>query len=634
MMHASLSSPLSLPLWGKARLLSGERTVPVRRKALAILYYLALEGETPRERLADLLWGHSLAANNLRVELSHLRQFLERRGLQGIPGSRDPVELPDGVTLAAPPKAARPATELLLGLDDLSPEYQHWLERKRMELQHEKPQLFSALIEELAAAIQPPFLVLIQPQFGASARSTAQQLAAKLHLSYHEGIEMHERADRKPALRFVPPPYSDDTAAAVLAAANTVFVVEQSGISETPPALLRLRAQHPAERTRYVKLPPLSWAEAQSYLQDLPFTEAAGAYLASTGNPVYLQELSAMRLQLPAFTAQQLPRRISAIVNLKTSRLSAAALLTLERCSVHPGVLPDRLLQVLQVDESAEELERFNWLQFHPELQGWTISSQLARRVIYETLQTGRRRNYHELAANCFAEQNQQLPALYHQHQATGTKPPRPKGLPSLPGWSYPSLDAWLGNPSTAPAPPKRALLAGEELLLLPVADYTDADQAPGSIVVERWLDTPEQLFRWDLPEEPFLLRLRGRGLADIALGIGLSGTAAPLELSWTTHRRRVILAHARRKLVAADRELLLPLTAEFEYWLCLPAGGQMLISSRAETALIEFEVAAFSYAEAATGYQSTGPAATAVSAIILTENTLDHQPDQQLASL
>lgn len=604
---------LTLTLQGKARLRNGTATVPLRRKALALLYYLALEGPTTRDQAADLLWGHAHAANNLRVELSYLRQFLDRQSLAGLASGRDPLELPESISLAVLETAAHMPASLLQGLDDVSPEYQEWLERKRTELQRTERQMASSLVNELAAVIQPPFVVIIQPQFGASARSTAQQLAARLRLDYREGIDAQEPTGSKPALRFVPSPCTDETAAAILAAANTVFVLEKSGIAESPLPLLRLRSHYPAERTRYVKLPPLSWAAAQPQLQELPFEQAASAFLASTGNPGYLQELAAMRQQLPALTTQQLPRRIEAQVRLKTSRLSPEALLSLERCSVHPGVLPDRLLQVLQAEASAEELERARWLQFHPDLHGWTISNQLAQQVIYQALQPGRRRHYHQLAASCFDAHDQPLPALYHRLQATGTVRPDSRAITGLSGWARSSLDAWLNKPAAEPAPQERRLLAGEELLLLPAADYTD--QQPGVIVIERWLHAPEQFFSWDLPDEPFLLRLRGRGLVHNALGVGLSGRAAPLQLSWTRIQDRVTLGHALNPVASSDTELLLPFDSRFEYWLRVPGGGQMLLSSRAETALIKFEVSAYRYRETAPG---ADPGQNAVPAIML----------------
>ncbi|WP_276325497.1 hypothetical protein [Thermus parvatiensis] len=50
--------------------------VPLR--ALGLLYYLALEGPTPRGLLADLLYGHAQARQNLRVELHRLARALGR----------------------------------------------------------------------------------------------------------------------------------------------------------------------------------------------------------------------------------------------------------------------------------------------------------------------------------------------------------------------------------------------------------------------------------------------------------------------------------------------------------------------------------------------------------------------------
>ena len=75
--------PVRLPLFGPSRAEGPMGPLPLRRKALGILYYLALEGPTRRERLADLLWGHRVALQNLRSELTHLRSFFGKEAFRG-----------------------------------------------------------------------------------------------------------------------------------------------------------------------------------------------------------------------------------------------------------------------------------------------------------------------------------------------------------------------------------------------------------------------------------------------------------------------------------------------------------------------------------------------------------------------
>ncbi len=64
-----------LRLLGTPRLLAGERSVKLRSlKSYALLAYLALEGPTAREQLAELLWASAHGRANLRVELHRIEQ--------------------------------------------------------------------------------------------------------------------------------------------------------------------------------------------------------------------------------------------------------------------------------------------------------------------------------------------------------------------------------------------------------------------------------------------------------------------------------------------------------------------------------------------------------------------------------
>jgi hypothetical protein len=115
---------IQLKLWGPARLEYQGRELKLQRKGLAILYYLALEGATRREVLADLLWGHSAASQNLRVELHRLSQALAPLGYTLFKAGEDPLQLPPFVTLDRTPGPGVP----MEGLEEISVEFRAWLE--------------------------------------------------------------------------------------------------------------------------------------------------------------------------------------------------------------------------------------------------------------------------------------------------------------------------------------------------------------------------------------------------------------------------------------------------------------------------------------------------------------------------
>jgi hypothetical protein len=77
-----------------------------------------------------------------------------------------------------------------------------------------------------------------------------------------------------------------------------------------------------------------------------------------------------------------------------------------------------------------------------------------------------------------------------------------------------------------------------------------------------------------------------------------------------------VVLAAVTAGSVTASNELLLPLTAEFEYWFLLEGGGKLQVRSHAEAALIEFEVAAFQPKDPAAGKAGIGISAFEVSSL------------------
>lgn len=597
---------LSLHLWGKARLTFGGRTVAVRRKALALLYYLELEGPTSRDRLAELLWGHATAGRNLRVELSHLRKVFERLDLPSVGDRADPLRSPETVSLVA--DDGRDADLVPLeGLDDVSSEFQAWLERKRSDLLTGGARGGSSLTRELRGVVSAPYLLIVQPQFGDAAKPFARELAQLLGLRYRES------PSTEPGVHYLAPPYDTKTVESVFTGRKGVFVLEKRTFGETDHALLMLRAQYPIERTRYLKLPALGWNEARrEILAGLPFDRAAELYLAADGNPVYLQELRTLA-EADAGGEQpgvRVPQRIRSLVEFKMRRLSLAARTALERSSVHPGPMGDDLLGALGAAEACEELEREGWLTFR-EAQGvWTFRNDMVRRVIYHSLQSGRRRQYHSSAAEYFTARGDALAAAYHHGPGPHTDLERELGTERwLPGWARVSLEASTGlavtgaGPAALRPPPGRSDRAvGEERALLVDRVSEDVDLRDEVVAFKRApLDLVPSSVVWELPDEPHLLRFHGRAFLDNPYGVGLSGRAVPLEATWSGVGTRVILAPAHEATLTSEGDLVLPLEREFEYWLLGSEAGHLTVRSQAERGLIELSVTAFAVLEAHT---------------------------------
>ncbi|WP_169730625.1 AAA family ATPase, partial [Calidithermus chliarophilus] len=134
--------PYRLHLLGPPKLASPRGVSPLERKTAAVLAYLALEGPTPKYKLAGWLWpdsGESTARNNMRQLLRRLRV-----GLGEVVLGEDRLELaPEAEVdvkqlsyLEAPSlELLRQDARLLEGYDyDDCPDFEEWLEGAREEL--------------------------------------------------------------------------------------------------------------------------------------------------------------------------------------------------------------------------------------------------------------------------------------------------------------------------------------------------------------------------------------------------------------------------------------------------------------------------------------------------------------------
>ena len=332
--------------------------VPLR--ALGLLYYLALEGPTPRGLLADLLYGHAQARQNLRVELHRLARAL---GRPAFPPGQDPLALPGWIRLERQGEGeAMEGLEAVEGLGD-------WVLEKRFAPKPAPPDR-EALLETLCG-LSPPGLLVLLGTAGSGRRALARALAARLDLPFAEGVGLGgvrylEAVDGAGVER-------------ILSDRRTLYVLGLDP-GEPPLAFLHLRARYPPERMRVVALKPLSWSEAtQGPLAGLAFAEAARVYLEAGGEPEHMRELLA---------APGLPHRVLAQIRLRTRWLSQEARLALERASVHGGVFTEAVLEALDLKPHLEELERKGWLAYG---DGGRFVREAERRLLRATLPPGQR---------------------------------------------------------------------------------------------------------------------------------------------------------------------------------------------------------------------------------------------------
>ncbi len=554
--HGYPRMPFRLPLFGPARLEQGGAPVRLRKKALAVLYYLALEGPTRRALLADLLWGHGAALQNLRAELHHLHQVL---GVEAFKG-QDPLALPSFVVLD------RTAGEGLAmeGLEGLSPSWEEWLQGVRARLEPTE----DALPVALKGVAPPFFLVLVAPP-GAEPQGVARALAHEVGLPFRVGF------GQGPGVFYLAPPLpKPELVGQALANRQGVYVLERSPFGEDPPFLLAARAQYPPERFRVFPLLPLSWEEArEGALRGLPFEEAARYYLRSGGWPGFLRELLALK------NPEALPRRLQAQVRLEAQSLSPKARLALERLSVHPSPVPEEVALALVGEEALEELERQGWLLCAG--GRYRFREEPLRRVFYLDLEEGRRRRYHLDMAVQLAHAGLRLAELYHRYLAgeislEEVEGSKPLGTPwrerVRPGWT--PVPVALGPER---APELEAYGNGVQLGRKTLCFHRQGLEGGG--------------VRFSL-EEPTLLLLEGRFYLENPLGVGTSGKAFPLLLAGVG--RLLFLEGAGPGL--SPWGAVLPL--EWGFWRLLLEPGVYRLESLAEKGLGEFRLTFHRFAE------------------------------------
>ncbi|PYE53117.1 BTAD domain-containing putative transcriptional regulator [Deinococcus yavapaiensis] len=145
--------------FGKPRLFDPDgRAVRVEGRTLALLAYLALEGPTPRSRLAGLLWPDT-PEGAARNNLVHLLRRIAKSHAPHLVAADENVALGAGLTVdlallvrSAPDPADVPGGALLDGVDlDHSPDLAEWLLAWRERLDARRVELLAVHAAELEA---------------------------------------------------------------------------------------------------------------------------------------------------------------------------------------------------------------------------------------------------------------------------------------------------------------------------------------------------------------------------------------------------------------------------------------------------------------------------------------------------
>ncbi|MEZ4606738.1 MAG: hypothetical protein R2865_08070 [Deinococcales bacterium] len=581
---------LKLSLRGPARLEHQGQPLKIQRKSLALLYYLALEGMSRREKIAELLWGGPSSANSLRVELSKLRANLRQLGVEAF-DSENPLQLPSMIQLVQGSSKG----EFLEGLDDLNSDYQIWLEAQRIKLENQqKPAIRKKLIEKTASTMSKPYLIFLRGQPASGRFEFAQRLAAHLDLPLIEGASGQSRA-----LRYFREPISmsAELVKHILDDEDNVWVLECSAFGEDSSAVLRLRELYPPEQTQYIDLPPLSWSEARSYLlNNLSFSEAARLYHASGGYLTFLEELLQLRPPEGYLGALPVLRRIQARYKLETRYLSREARYSLEKLSVHPGTLGNELLQTFGALEHLDELERRGWLSFD---ESWHFVNEMVRQLLYQGLKPGQKQRYHREAASLFALSGNITALAYHSFMLNESFD-WSLLLRQSEGWKQLSLESKLGKSLPEEKPLQKSVVLGESQPLFESQYFGEGIEweEGGVSFVRHAGQIRESGMEWHLPDRASILQLSGRIYFRNTLLIGLSGEALPLRLELYGNERHSIYFADVRQACYYENSLVLPLTETINYHFYVPHCSHVSLESRAETAVMELKLSAFALLE------------------------------------
>ena len=573
-----------LTLRGPARLDFMGKTLKVQRKSLALLYYLALEGVTRREKIAELLWGGPSSANSLRVELSKLRSTLRSLGFVAFE-TENPLNLPEAIQVIPGSETG----EFLEGLDDINSDFQIWLDAQRAKLENQqKPTIRKRLIQQTAERINMPHLIFLRGQPASGRFEFAQRLASQLDMPLIEGPLGQTRA-----LRYFREPLSlaPDMLHRIVEDKENIWVIECSAFGEDSSSVLRLRESYPPDRTLYLDLPPLSWNEARDhFLKDIPFGEAARLYMASGGHISFLDELIQLRPPEGYTGAMPTLRRVQARYKLEARYLSREARYMLEKLSIHPGALPQEFLNTFGATPHLDELERRGWLVFD---EGWHFVNETVRQIMYDVLKPGQRQRYHREAASYFSLAGNVMAVAHHSFML-GDSFEWDSILNYADSWKRLSLQSKLGESLPEAAPIKDNFAMGESLALLETQRYGEGltEDAGQLTLLRNPTELAESGIEWQLPEEASILTISSQVYFRNALVIGMNGEATPLKLElFGSQKQTIYFADVAKPCLDEDGAIVLPLDETFRYHFHVKGFSHVSLESKAENAVMEIDL-------------------------------------------
>jgi hypothetical protein len=602
-LNIQTSQTLKLPLWGTAQLEFENQAVPIRKKSLALLYYLALEGATSRDTLADLIWDRLDATSNLRVELHDLRLKLQPHGIQAFPRGQNPLKLPEGITLETGKRntesrntSHQPMEGLERGLDQISTAFEQWLAARRRSLIDPVQATWGRekLIATLAAQVQNASVLVLSGLPGFDTTNVVRELARSLNLSFVEGLTGPAKS-----LKFLKQPFAQNALENIVEHIEGVVAVSLSTFGELPRLILELEERLSDSRLIYFDLKPLSWVDARNGpLAQISFSQAAQYYLETQGNPTHLQYLLAgtqSNVQVQPYS------KIASKIQLEARDLSHEARLALERLSIQPGSIPEGLIQALVAEPHLDELERSGWLRFS---DAWYISYESVRRLIYTSNKPGFRVRTHQRAARYFESINEPLQAAFHRSGAL-----EPTDWEELLEFSDPvqrlALEYWLSKElhrnlrnKSNPKIPKTLQKSIDLEHELPVLENdrfgTGLEFEDSAMRFVRASMQPEPAgMEFHAFENDVVICARGQAFSEHLFGMGLSGQAVPLEFGLSGGRPRLILLDISAPSMVGDITVL-PLEERFEHWIYIPSGTGFYVHSRLENGIVDLELHAY----------------------------------------
>jgi len=541
-----------LPLYGVARLEKNGKILPIRRKSLAILYYLSLEGATRREQLAEMLWPHNKGNVNLRAEVYYLHKKF------GLNLAQQPglLTLPANVVL----DISHQNGEALEGLEDISPDFDAWLTRKRFEIEfRQQPPVWQSSARRLINELPVPGLWILAGPIGSGKRRLARALAEELELPFIKGWRAGATGvvyleEPLPAFEDINKPYDWPR----------VLVIAKPAFGEEPQLILQLRTVYPTERIRFLQVPKLSFSEASVFLKGLSFADASLYFIRSHGRDELLEEMVNAK--------HEMPLKYRALYKIEARRLRRKSRLALERISICPEKINANLARRMGSEEDLEELERRGWLVYD---DGWRFADPIARRALEYDLPTGLKVQYHLRAADAWEQAGEPLLAAWHRLQAGSQE-----DLATLAARSGNHYAAAILSKSPGTRFSRKKFGKGQPLPLLEREVWGEGlEQYETAWLILRPEYAGETVWlEFEPLEDDSILHISGQ-LIVLAPLFGALQKHPPLVLHLGDIR--FFLAPGKNEYQLPDGWLL-PTEGEFKYDFFLPAGTLLAISSSA----------------------------------------------------